>query len=53
MDSVRDSVQHWLTVAVSTRLALRPVLLPTQILSVLLRPASRGAAFSLASAHRQ
>lgn len=51
MNRGRDSVQRWLTVAVSTRLALRPALLSTQILSVLLSPASRSAAFSLASAH--
>lgn len=50
MNRGRDSVQRWLTVAVSTRLALRPALLSTQILSVL-SPASRSAAFSLASAH--
>lgn len=31
MNSSRDSAQRWLTAAVSTRLALRPALLPTQI----------------------
>lgn len=43
MNSNRDSAQRWLTAAVSTRLALRPALLPTQILlcpphTVFLRP---------------